>query len=99
MYAFLLMESCVMCDDSADLFVYSIQILQLESLLLGLEQRLPQLQEDVSMLEREDDGELYSVISLQVIENELMQINQFIDRLKSTTLGHQRLSANTTQQV
>ncbi|XP_074487767.1 olfactomedin-4 [Sebastes fasciatus] len=75
------------------------KILQLESLLLGLEQRLPQLQEDVSMLEREDDGELYSVISLQVIENELMQINQFIDRLKSTTLGHQRLSANTTQQL
>lgn len=67
--------------------------------MLGLERRLPQLKEDVSMLEREDDGELYSVISLQLVENELLEIQQLINRLNSTTLGHQRLTTDTTKQV
>lgn len=75
------------------------KILELDSLLLGLERRLPQLQEDVSMLEREDDGELYGVISLQVIENELIQIKLLIDRLNSTTLRHQHLTTDTTEQL
>lgn len=75
------------------------KILELESLLLGLELRLPQLQKDVSMLEREDDGALYGVISLQVIENELRQINQLINRLNSTTLAHQQLTTDTSKQL
>ncbi|KAK9517207.1 hypothetical protein VZT92_025093 [Zoarces viviparus] len=75
------------------------KVAELDSLLLGLELRLPQLQEDVSMLERENDGQLYGVISLQVIENELMQINQLVARLKSATLSHQHLTANTTEQL
>ncbi|KAM7414046.1 hypothetical protein PAMA_019050 [Pampus argenteus] len=73
--------------------------LELESLLLGLERRLPQLQEDVSMLEREDDGELYGTVSLQVIENELREIKQLIDKLNITTRAHQRLSNDTTEQL
>lgn len=73
--------------------------LELETLLLGLERRLPQLQEDVSMLEREDDGELYAVISLQLVENELLEIKQLIDRLNRTALGHQRLTTSTTEQL
>ncbi|XP_038560911.1 olfactomedin-4-like [Micropterus salmoides] len=73
--------------------------LELESLLLGLERRLPQLQEDVSMLEREDDGDLYAVLSLYVIENELMEIKQLTDRLNSTTKAHQGLTADTTEQL
>ncbi|XP_030282281.1 olfactomedin-4-like [Sparus aurata] len=73
--------------------------LELESLLLGLERRLPRLAEDVSTLEREDDGELYGVISLQVIENELMEIMQLIDRLNSTTLEDQHLTTNATKQL
>ncbi|KAK5867993.1 hypothetical protein PBY51_012441 [Eleginops maclovinus] len=75
------------------------KIMELNSLLLGLERRLPQLLDDVSMLEREDDGELYGVISLQLIENEMREIKQFMDRLNSTTLRHQRLTADTTQQL
>lgn len=67
--------------------------------MLGLERRLPQLMEDVSMLERENDGELYAVISLQLVENELLEIQQLIDRLNTTTLGHQRLTTDTTEQV
>ncbi|XP_068580105.1 olfactomedin-4-like [Cebidichthys violaceus] len=75
------------------------KVAELDSLLLGLEIRLPQLQEDMSILEREDDGELYGVISLQVIENELKHINQLVARLKNVTLSHQRLTANTTEQL
>ncbi|XP_051239224.1 olfactomedin-4-like [Dicentrarchus labrax] len=73
--------------------------LELESLLLGLERRLPRLQEDVSMLEREDDGQLYAVLSLYVLENEMVEIKQLLDRLNGTTLGHQRLTADTTKQL
>ena len=53
----------------------------------------------MSTLEREDDGELYGVISLQVIENELMEIMQLMDRLNSTTLEDQHLTTNATKQV
>lgn len=80
-------------------YLLSPQTLELESLLLGLERRLPQLQDDVSVLEKEDDGGLYGVLSLQVIENEIMDIKQLIDKLNSTTLGHQLLTIETTKQV
>ncbi|XP_034734477.1 olfactomedin-4-like [Etheostoma cragini] len=73
--------------------------LELESLLLGLERRLPQLQDDVSTLEKEDDGDLYAVVSLQVIENELREMEQFMDQLNSTTLAHQHLTADTSKQL
>ncbi|GAA6221232.1 olfactomedin-4-like [Lates japonicus] len=73
--------------------------LELESLLLGLDRRLPQIQEDISVLEKEDDGELYGVLSLQVIENEMKDIKQLINKLNSTTLGHQHLTTETTQQL
>ncbi|XP_077372367.1 olfactomedin-4-like [Festucalex cinctus] len=73
--------------------------LELESLLLGLKLRLPQLLNDVSILEKEDDGELYGVVSLQVIENELIEIKNMIDRLNRTTKGHQQLTADSNQQL
>ncbi|XP_039990147.1 olfactomedin-4-like isoform X2 [Xiphias gladius] len=79
--------------------ITSQKTLELESLLLGLERRLPQLQDDVSVLEKEDDGGLYGVLSLQVIENEIMDIKQLIDKLNSTTLGHQLLTIETTKQL
>ncbi|XP_070828065.1 olfactomedin-4-like [Chaetodon trifascialis] len=72
---------------------------ELENLLLGLEKRLPQLQQDVSVLEREDDGQLSSVLSLLVVENELLEIKQLITRLNITMLGHQRLTTNTTKEL
>lgn len=71
----------------------------MEGLLLGLERRLVQLHKDVSALEREDDGEMYGVLSLYVIENEMVEIQQLIDKLNRTTSGHQRLTADTSQQV
>ncbi|XP_071343772.1 olfactomedin-4-like [Trachinotus anak] len=73
--------------------------LELERLLLGLERRLPQLQEDVSMLEKENDGELYGALSLQVIENEMKDIKQLIDTLNSTTQENLHLTTDTTKQL
>uniref|UniRef100_A0A3Q0S8I7 Olfactomedin-like domain-containing protein n=1 Tax=Amphilophus citrinellus TaxID=61819 RepID=A0A3Q0S8I7_AMPCI len=74
------------------------QKVELESLLQGLEQRLAELHKDVQILEKEDDGELYGVLSLYVIENEMTEIKLLMDKLNSTTLGHQLLTANTSQQ-
>lgn len=79
--------------------VLSLQALHLQSLLMGLEQRLPRLEKDISILEKEDDGDLYGVISLQLAENELLEIQQLLDRLNSTILGQQRLSDDTVKQV
>ncbi|XP_006805459.1 adhesion G protein-coupled receptor L3-like [Neolamprologus brichardi] len=72
---------------------------ELESLLLGLEHRLSQLNKDVLILEKEDDGELYGVLSLYVIENEMTEIKQLIDKLNSTMQKHQILTANATKQL
>ncbi|XP_017284369.1 olfactomedin-4-like [Kryptolebias marmoratus] len=71
----------------------------LKSVLLGLDRRLPQLEEDVAVLEKEDDGELYGVLSLHVIENELSEIQQLIDKLNSTASEHKRLSDDTAQKL
>lgn len=51
------------------------------------------------MLEREDDGDLYGVLSLHVIENEMTDIKQLMEKLNSTTEGNQLLTANATKQV
>lgn len=68
-------------------------------MLLGLDRRLPVLEKDVSMLEKEDDGELYGVLSLYVIENEMTEIKELIDKLNSTSLEQEHVTATTTQQV
>ncbi|XP_014911489.1 olfactomedin-4-like [Poecilia latipinna] len=71
----------------------------LDSLLLGLSRRLPQLEQDVAMLEKEDDGELFGVLSLHIIENELAEIQQMIDKLNRTNAESDRLSENVAQQL
>lgn len=73
--------------------------LELDSLLLGLERRLPQLEADLSELEQGDDGGLYGVLALHVIKNELKEIQLIMERLNTTTLSHQRLASDTTQQI
>ncbi|XP_072242678.1 olfactomedin-4-like [Leuresthes tenuis] len=72
---------------------------ELESLLLGLDRRLPQLEEDVEKLEKENDGELYGALSLHIIENELFEIMQLFEKLNSTAQAHQDLADEATQQL
>lgn len=71
----------------------------MESLLLGLKRRLPQLMEDLVELEEEHDGDLYSALSLHVLENELVEIQQLMDKLNGSIRGNQELVENTTQLV
>ncbi|KAJ0069537.1 hypothetical protein NL108_008482 [Boleophthalmus pectinirostris] len=73
--------------------------LDLESLLLGLERRLPQLEEDMSELEQDDDGGVYGVLALHVIENELTEIRLLMERLNVTTATHRQQAQITTQQI
>ncbi|XP_019733701.1 olfactomedin-4-like [Hippocampus comes] len=73
--------------------------LELESLLLGLKLRLPQLLKDLSVLEKEDDGELYGAVSLQVIENELIEIRNMLDRLNATTQEYEQLTTDSGRQL
>lgn len=76
-----------------------MQAVEIESLLLALEQRLFQLASDVSVQEREDDGDLYGVISLQLLEIELLEIQRLIDRLNTTTVAHRHVTDNTAELV
>lgn len=71
----------------------------METLLLGLERRLPQLEADMSELERDDDGGMYGVLALHVIENELTEIRLLMDRLNITMATHRQLASDTTQQI
>lgn len=73
--------------------------MELKSLLQGLDQRLTQLSKDVLILEKEDDRGLYGVLSLYLIENEMNEIKQLIDKLDSITQEHQILAASATRQV
>lgn len=72
-----------------------MQVLDLQGLLLGLERRLLQLESDTSVLEREDDGDLYGVISLQLLEDQLQEVQELVLRLNSTTAAHRRLTDST----
>lgn len=71
----------------------------MESLLLGLERRLPQLEEDILTLEKENDEDLYGALSLHVIKNEMTEIMLLINKLNSTTMGNKKLSAETSEKV
>ncbi|XP_023151120.1 olfactomedin-4-like [Amphiprion ocellaris] len=72
---------------------------ELEVLLLGLDRRLVQLQEDVSVLEKEDDGDLYGVLSLNVIHNEMTEIRLLLDKLNTTTEEQHKQTAATTHRL
>ncbi|KAM9808375.1 olfactomedin-4-like [Neosynchiropus ocellatus] len=75
------------------------QVWEMDTLLLGLERRLPQLLESMAMLEKEDDGDLYAALSLILIENELLELQQLVDKLNSTTRGSQQLITQSGRQL
>ncbi|KAG5279918.1 hypothetical protein AALO_G00082990 [Alosa alosa] len=81
-------KSAVECNQK----IQSAKMSDEAALLLGLRQRLLQLQEDVSALEREDDGGLYGAVSLRILELELAEVLQLINKLNRTHNTHQSLS-------
>ncbi|XP_063072670.1 olfactomedin-4-like [Engraulis encrasicolus] len=87
--------SAVACNQK----IQSAKVSEEASLRLGLHKRLLQLQDEVSVLEQEDDGGLYGAVSLRIIELELAEILQLINRLNTTHNMHLSLSTNVTATV
>ncbi|XP_076878370.1 olfactomedin-4-like [Brachyhypopomus gauderio] len=75
------------------------QVFEVDTLLLGLQRRMEELQQNTAVLEREDDGELYGAVTLRIIELELAEIQQLMARLNRTVHGLQQLSASTATQL
>jgi len=76
-----------------------VQMTEIDRLVLGLQHRISQLLENVSMLEKEDNGNLYAAVSLHIIELELAEIQDLMDKLNRTTNNYQLLSGQTATEV
>uniref|UniRef100_A0A672NHN9 Olfactomedin-like domain-containing protein n=1 Tax=Sinocyclocheilus grahami TaxID=75366 RepID=A0A672NHN9_SINGR len=68
------------------------QMTEIDRLVLGLQHRIRQLLDNVFMLEKEDNGNLYAAVSLRIIELELDEIQDLLDKLNRTTNNYQQLS-------
>lgn len=67
--------------------------------MLGVRRRLQQLEESVSVLENEDDGDLYGAVSLRIIELELSEIQELLNKLQNAIKSHKQLSERTVKKV
>ncbi len=72
---------------------------EIDRLVLGLQHRIRQLLDNVSMLEKEDNGNLYAAVSLRIIELELAEIQDLLDKLNRTTNSYQQLSVKAATEV
>ncbi|XP_030643213.1 olfactomedin-4-like [Chanos chanos] len=79
--------------------ITSQQLSEVDAQLLGLNHRLRQLEKDVEVLEREDDGDLYGAVSLRIIEIELANILELMEKLNTTRLHHRSLSSNALREL
>ncbi|KAF5893472.1 olfactomedin-4-like, partial [Clarias magur] len=75
--------------------ITSTQVMEMDILMLGVQRRLEQLQESMSVLENEDDGDLYGAVSLRLIELELAEISVLMAKLNNTISSHKHLSEST----
>ncbi|XP_016296528.1 olfactomedin-4-like [Sinocyclocheilus anshuiensis] len=72
--------------------ITSEKMTEIDKLVLGLQHRIRQLLDNVFMLEKEDNGNLYAAVSLRIIELELAEIQDLLDKLNRTTNNYQQLS-------
>ncbi|XP_051740718.1 olfactomedin-4-like [Ctenopharyngodon idella] len=79
--------------------ITSEKMTEIDSLVLGLQQRIGQLLDNVSMLEKEDNGNLYAAVSLRIIELELAEIQDLLNKLNRTTNKYQQLSLQTSAEL
>ncbi|XP_059402344.1 olfactomedin-4-like [Carassius carassius] len=79
--------------------ITSEKITELDRLLLGLQQRIKQLEETVVLLEKEDDKNLYAAVSLRIIELEFAEIQDLLNKLNKTTGDYHQLGAQTAAQL
>ncbi|KAI7812141.1 putative olfactomedin-4-like [Triplophysa rosa] len=72
---------------------------EVDRLVLGLQHRLQQLNENVSMLEKEDDENLYGAVSLRIIQLEIAEIQDLLDKLSGTNSNNQQLRTEIADQL
>ncbi|XP_052453611.1 olfactomedin-4 [Carassius gibelio] len=72
--------------------ITSERMTDLDRLLLGLQQRIKQLEDNVLMLEKEDNKNLYGAVSLRIIELEFAEIQDLLNKLNRTTNDYQLLN-------
>ncbi|KAG7329520.1 hypothetical protein KOW79_007694 [Hemibagrus wyckioides] len=72
--------------------ITSTQLTEVDVLMLGVQRRLDQLEKSVSVLENEDDGDLYGAVSLRIIELELAEVQVLLGKLKNTIKSNKQLS-------
>ncbi|XP_027016035.2 olfactomedin-4-like [Tachysurus fulvidraco] len=79
--------------------ITSTQITEADVQMQGVQRRLQQLEESVSVLENEDDGDLYSAVSLRMIELEFAEFQVVLGKLKNSIKSHKQLSESTTTKL
>ncbi|KAG1938262.1 olfactomedin-4-like [Pimephales promelas] len=79
--------------------ITSEKMTDLDRLMLGLQQRIKQVEENVIVLEKEDDRNLYGAVSLRIIELEIAEIQDLLDKLNRTTQNYHHLSVQTAAQL
>ncbi|KAK3535358.1 hypothetical protein QTP70_010017 [Hemibagrus guttatus] len=79
--------------------ITSTRLTEVDVLMLGVQRRLDQLEKSVSVLENEDDGDLYGAVSLRIIELELAEIQVLLSKLKNTIKSNKQLSEITVTKV
>ncbi|XP_043083297.1 olfactomedin-4 [Puntigrus tetrazona] len=79
--------------------ITSERITELDRLLLGLQQRIKQLEENVVVLEKEDDTNLYGAVSLRIIELEFAEIQDLLKKLNETIGNYHHLNAQAATQL
>lgn len=70
----------------------------LDRLLLGLKQRMKQLEDNVVELEKEN-SKLYAAMSLRIIELEYAEIQDLVNKLNRTTNDYYHLNVQAAAQV
>uniref|UniRef100_A0A8C2FBT4 Olfactomedin-4-like n=1 Tax=Cyprinus carpio TaxID=7962 RepID=A0A8C2FBT4_CYPCA len=79
--------------------ITSERMTELDRLVLGLQQRIKQLEDDVVMLEKEDDKNLYAAVSLRIIELEFAEIQDLLNKLNRTTSGYHQQGVQAAAQL
>ncbi|XP_016296529.1 olfactomedin-4-like [Sinocyclocheilus anshuiensis] len=79
--------------------ITSERMTDLDRLVLGLQQRIKQLEENVLMLEKEDDRNLYGAVSLRIIELEFAEIQDLLNKLNRTTDDYHHLNVQAAAQL
>ncbi|KAI5617239.1 olfactomedin-4-like, partial [Silurus asotus] len=89
------LDSILSAADQCMKSITSTQFMEVDVLMLGVQRRLEQLEESVSVLEKEDDGGLYGAVSLRIIELELAEVLELMSKLNKTISSHKQLSQST----